>query len=122
MSLGAVRAPSRLGRFYYLLGGTLGEPQLEWVRLDLIGDGWRKRQIIRLSIIFDVIAVIFGLLPGSTDARLSLVLMFVVAGVGMGAATSTRFRNRRLENHGFLAVPPPVNKEDEYLDSLDPDA
>lgn len=119
VSLGEATKPSLSGRIYYALGGTLGERELEWVRQDLTSDGWRKRQTLRLGYLFDVFAVIFAVLPGRLDIRLSIAGMLVLAGALMGAATSTRFRNRRLENHGFKAVPPPSNKEDEYLDALE---
>ena len=72
------------------------------------------RQVIRLSVPFAVCALVFGLLPGSASLRSSIALMFLLAGPLMGLATSTHFRDRRLEMHGFAPVPPPVNPEDVY--------
>ena len=46
--------------------------------------------------------------------RASIALVFVLAGPVMGLATSTRFRDHRLEMHGFSVPPPPVNPEDLY--------
>lgn len=115
-------APSIAGRIYYSLGGTLGQRELEWVRQDCVSDGWRKRHIVRFAVMFAILAVVFASLPGRADVRTSVAVMFLIAGAGMGAATSGRWRNRRLENHGFAPVPPPVNKEDAELDALEASA
>lgn len=96
------------------MGRALAERHHEWVRRDLIGPGWRARQTIRLAVPFAVSALVFALLPGSASVRASIAAMFLLAGPIMGLATSTRFRNHRLEMHGFAPPPPPVNPEDLY--------
>jgi hypothetical protein len=112
-------APSLIGRIYYSLGGTLGERELEWVRQDNTADGWRRRHVVRMTSLFAIFALLSALVPGRADVRTSLLVMFLLSGVVMGASTASRWRNRRLENHGFVAVPPPVNREDAILDAME---
>lgn len=105
--------PPLTGRVYYLLGGTLPSTYNAWISRDLTGPGWRTRQAARPLILMLPFAVIFALLPGEVAVRAATVAFLLVAGAGLGFATSGFFRNRRLEQHGF---PPMFSASDDEDD------
>lgn len=95
------------GLIHYLLGGTLPPRYNEWVSNDLTGPGWRVRQALRPFFLMIPFAVVFALLPGPLNVRVTIVVFLLLSGIGMGFATSGYFRNRRLEQHGFPPIFPP---------------
>lgn len=105
--------PPLTGRIHYLLGGTLPPTYSAWISRDLTGPGWRARQATRPLILMLPFAVIFALLPGGIAVRAATVGFLLVAGAGLGFATSGFFRNRRLEQHGFPPVLPAHDGEDD---------
>ncbi|KQC38915.1 DUF5313 family protein [Frankia sp. ACN1ag] len=105
--------PPLTGRVHYLLGGTLPPTYNAWISRDLTGPGWRMRQAARPFVLMLPFAVIFALLPGGAVVRAATVAFLLVAGAGLGFATSGFFRNRRLEQHGFPPVFPPHDDEDD---------
>jgi hypothetical protein len=111
------RRPPFLGRLSYLIGGTMPTEFRLWVEHDLTGAGWRNRQAIRLVLQTLPFAVIFLLLPGRINVRVSIAVFLLLVGVGMGYATSTYFRNRRLVQHG-LPIPVPREEDEDEDDDL----
>ncbi|WP_163547984.1 DUF5313 family protein [Candidatus Frankia nodulisporulans] len=105
--------PPLTGRIHYLLGGTLPPTYRAWVSHDLTGPGWRVRQAIRPPLLLLPFAVVFALLPGQPAVRGIAVGLLLAAGLGLGFATSSYFRNRRLEQHGFPPVLPPPDDPQE---------
>ena len=101
------------GRIYYLVGGTLPPKYNDWLSWDLTGPGWRLRQALRPFLLMLPFAVMFALLPGQISVRVTIVVFLLVAGIGLGFATSGYFRNRRLVQHGFPPVFPSEDREDE---------
>jgi hypothetical protein len=94
---------------HYLLGGQLPARYRDWVAHDLLSDGWRHRQTLRLVLLAAPFAIIFLLLPGSITVRVTAALLVLVATLGLGYATSNNFRDRRLRQHGIEAPPEPEN-------------
>lgn len=105
-------APPLRGKVYYLVGGTLPARYNAWVSHDLTGPGWRLRQALRPMLMAVPFALVFALLPGRLEVRLTLAFFLLAAGLGMGFATSGYFRNRRLVQHGFPPVLPSEEGED----------
>ncbi|MCM3887613.1 DUF5313 family protein [Frankia sp. R82] len=106
--------PPLTGRIHYLVGGTLPPVYKAWVSHDLTGPGWRLRQAMRPPLLLLPFAVVFALLPGQPAVRGIAIGFLLVAGLGLGFATSSYFRNRRLEQHGFPPVlAPQDDPEDE---------
>jgi hypothetical protein len=67
-------------------------------------------------------AVAFALLPGQIAARLAIAGCLLAAALGLGFATSGRFRDRRLVQHGLPAVARTRTRkptEDEILDAAE---
>ncbi len=95
---------------HYLLGGQMPARYQDWVAHDLLSDGWRHRQALRLVLLSAPFAIIFLLLPGSLTVRVTAALVTLLATLGLGYATGNNFRDRRLRQHGL--EPPP---EDEKL-------
>jgi hypothetical protein len=91
---------------HYLLGGQLPERYHDWVARDLLTDGWRHRQSLRLVLLSAPFALVFLLLPGSITVRVTAALVILLATLGLGYATGNNFRDRRLRQHG-LEPPPP---------------
>ncbi len=106
--------PPLTGRVYYLVGGTLPPQYSSWVSHDLTSPRWRVRQASRLPLLMVPFAIVFALLPGRLDVRLTISIFLLAAAVGLGFATAGHFRNRRLVQHGFPPVVPP--EEDEAID------
>ncbi|WP_041938876.1 MULTISPECIES: DUF5313 family protein [Frankia] len=107
------RRPPLTGRVHYLLGGTLPPTYNAWISQDLTAPGWRTRQAARPFVLMLPFAVVFALLPGELAVRAATVAFLLVAGAGLGFATSGFFRNRRLEQHGLPPVIPPHEDEDD---------
>lgn len=55
-------------------------------------------------------ALVFLLLPGRVEVRISIAVFLLLVSIGMGYGTSTSFRNRRLVQHG---LPVPVAREED---------
>ncbi|WP_322760827.1 DUF5313 family protein [Frankia sp. Cr2] len=106
--------PPLTGRVYYLVGGTLPPQYTPWVSHDLTGPRWRLRQASRPPLLMLPFAIVFALLPGRLEVRLTISIFLLAAAVGIGFATAGHFRNRRLVQHGFPPVFPP--EEDEAID------
>jgi hypothetical protein len=111
----AVVAPPLIGRIHYLIGGTLPRANLEWVRADLTGPGWRHRQARRPLLLMLPFAVAFAILPGPASVRVSIPLGLIVIALVMGYATSESFRNRRLDVYGIPR--PKAVEEDDWDDT-----
>ena len=94
---------------HYLLGGQMPKRYRDWVAQDLLTDGWRHRQALRLVLLSAPFAIIFLLLPGSITVRVTAALVILLSTLGLGYATGNNFRNRRLRQHG-LEPPPPEEK------------
>jgi hypothetical protein len=92
-----------------LLGGQMPKRYQDWVAHDLLTDGWRHRQALRLVLLSSPFAIIFLLLPGSITVRVTAALVILLSTLGLGYATSNNFRDRRLRQHG-LDPPPPEEK------------
>jgi hypothetical protein len=92
----------------------LAPSELEWVRKDLTGPGWRHRQAGRQVLLMLPVAIAFAFLPGQASVRASIPLGLLLIAVVMGYTTGEYFRNRRLDQYG-IERPKPV-EEDEYLD------
>jgi hypothetical protein len=112
--LTAPTPPPLAGRIHYLVGGMLAPGELDWVRKDLTGPGWRHRQAARQVLLMLPVAIAFAFLPGQASVRASIPLGLLLIAVVMGYTTGEYFRNRRLDQYG-LERPKPV-EEDEYLD------
>jgi hypothetical protein len=110
--------PPLAGRVHYLVGGMLAPRELEWVRKDLTGPGWRHRQAARQVLLMLPVAIAFAFLPGQASVRVSIPLGLLLIAVVMGYTTGEYFRNRRLDQYG-IERPKPV-EEDEYLDYEQP--
>jgi hypothetical protein len=108
--------PPLTGQIHYLIGGLLPPSQLEWVRQDLTGPGWRHRQARRLVLLMLPFAIVFVVLPGSASVRVSIPLGLLLIAVVMGYATGDYFRNRRLDQYGIER--PRSLEEDEYIDEF----
>jgi hypothetical protein len=106
--------PPLAGRIHYLIGGMLAPSELEWVRKDLTGPGWRHRQAGRQVLLMLPVAIAFAFLPGQASVRVSIPLGLLLIAVVMGYTTGEYFRNRRLDQYG-IERPKPV-EEDDYLD------
>ena len=98
---------------HYLLGGQLPSRYSDWVARDLLTDGWRHRQALRLVLLSAPFAIIFLLLPGAVTVRVTAAVVVLVATLGMGYATGNKFRERRLRQHGL--EPPPAEEREERL-------
>jgi hypothetical protein len=112
--LTAPTPPPLAGRIHYLVGGMLAPSELEWVRQDLTGAGWRHRQAGRQVLLMLPVAIAFAFLPGQASVRVSIPLGLLLIAVVMGYTTGEYFRNRRLDQYG-IERPKPV-EEDAYLD------
>jgi hypothetical protein len=110
--------PPFIGLVYYTVGGTLPTSHLAWVSNDLVGPRWRVRQAVRPLIIMLPFAIVFALLPGQLGIRLMLSSFLLVAALGVGFASSSHFRDRRLDQHGL----PPVRRREEDEDDAEEDA
>jgi hypothetical protein len=106
LSSGAPARPPLGGRFDYLLGGTLPPRYRDWVEHALTGPGWIHRQALRILTLSVPFALMFLLLPGGLTVRLTASIFMLVAALGVGYATASVFRNRRLAQHE-LQVPAP---------------
>ncbi|WP_239376630.1 DUF5313 family protein [Frankia sp. Cj5] len=106
--------PPFAGLVYYLVGGTLPPRYTLWVSHDLTGPRWRVRQASRPPLVMLPFAIMFALLPGRLEVRLTISIFLLVATVGLGFATAGHFRNRRLVQHGLAPVLPP--EEDDGID------
>ncbi|WP_250290171.1 DUF5313 family protein [Frankia sp. CiP1_Cm_nod1] len=104
--------PPLTGRIYYLVGGTLPPRYNQWVSHDLTGPRWRVRQASRPPLLMLPFAVMFALLPGRLNIRLTIAIVLLAIAVGLGFATAGYFRNRRLVQHGFPPVFPLEEDED----------
>ncbi len=114
--------PPLTGRVYYLVGGTLPPRYNRWIAHDLTGPRWRIRQASRPPLLMLPFAIMFALLPGRLDVRLTLSIFLLVAAVGLGFATGGYFRNRRLVQHGFPPIFPPEEDQDTDHDTVDHEA
>jgi hypothetical protein len=94
----------------YLLGGQMPPRYLDWVARDLLTDGWRHRQSLRLVLISVPFAIIFLLLPGAITVRVTAAVVILAATAGLGYATGNYFRDRRLRQHGLEPPPPDEDK------------
>jgi hypothetical protein len=94
---------------HYLLGGQMPPRYQDWVAHDLLTDGWRHRQALRLVLLSAPFAIIFLLLPGSLTVRVTAALVTLFATAGLGYATGSNFRARRLRQHGL--EPPPEEEK-----------
>lgn len=94
---------------HYLLGGQMPPRYRDWVAHDLLTDGWRHRQSLRLVLLSSPFAIIFLLLPGAITVRVTAAVVVLLATLGLGYATGNNFRDRRLRQHG-LEPPPPDEK------------
>ncbi|KLL12081.1 MULTISPECIES: DUF5313 family protein [Protofrankia] len=103
--------PPLTGRIYYLVGGTLPPRYNQWISHDLTGPRWRVRQASRPPLLMLPFAVMFALLPGRLNVRLTIAIVLLAIAVGLGFATAGYFRNRRLVQHGFPPVFPPEEDE-----------
>jgi hypothetical protein len=81
------------------------------VERDLLAPGWRHRQARRPALAMLPFALVFLLLPGPLNVRVTIAVFLVGIGTVMGYATAGYFRNRRLELHGFEPVLPPEEDE-----------
>lgn len=90
---------------HYLLGGQMPARYRDWVARDLLGDGWRHRQTLRLVALSAPFAIIFLLLPGAITVRVTAAVVILVATAGLGYATGSNFRERRLRQHNLEAPP-----------------
>jgi uncharacterized protein DUF5313 len=93
---------------HYLLGGQMPPRYRDWVAHDLLSDGWRHRQALRLVLLSAPFAIIFLLLPGALTVRVTAAVVVLAATTGLGYATGSNFRQRRLRQHG---LEPPVEEE-----------
>jgi hypothetical protein len=94
---------------HYLLGGQMPPRYRDWVAHDLLSDGWRHRQSLRLVLLSAPFAIIFLLLPGPITVRVTAAIVILVATLGLGYATGSNFRDRRLRQHGL--EPPPEEEK-----------
>jgi Flp pilus assembly protein TadB len=92
-----------------LLGGQLPSRYQDWVAQDLLTDGWRHRQSLRLLLLSAPFAIVFLLLPGSLTVRVTAAIVVLLFTLGLGYLTGNNFRDRRLRQHG-LEPPPPDEK------------
>jgi hypothetical protein len=94
---------------HYLLGGQLPPRYQDWVAHDLLADGWRHRQTLRLVLLSAPFAIVFLLLPGSLTVRVTAAIVVLLSTLGLGYATGNNFRDRRLRQHGLEPPPPEEN-------------
>ena len=80
--------PPLAGRVHYLVGGMLAPRELEWVRKDLTGPGWRHRQAARQVLLMLPVAIAFAFLPGQASVRVSIPLGLLLIAVVMGYTTA----------------------------------
>jgi Family of unknown function (DUF5313) len=113
---GAAARPPLTGRVYYLIGGTLPPAYADWVARDCSGPGWRARQAARPVVLLAPFALVFLLLPGAMDARVTTAVLILATAVAVGFGGGGYFRNRRLVQHGL----PPVVARDEDPQDADP--
>ncbi len=114
----APQRPPLTGRIHYLVGGTLESRYRDWVTADLTGRGWRHRQALRPVLLMLPFAIVFALLPGGAQVRVSIPLGLLLWAVVIGYASGDYFRSRRLDQYG---IPRPKQiEEDEYDEPADP--
>ena len=68
---------------HYLLGGQMPKRYQDWVAQDLLTDGWRHRQALRLVLLSAPFALIFLLLPGSITVRVTAALVILLSSLGL---------------------------------------